>query len=177
MKADQAADRNHDPSIRELTSQLDDLKELIGVELRSVRVVMEERDRRYEERFRAQEVAVATALTAIKEQTAANFAASEKAIGKAENAQADYNVRSNEFRGQLDDQAKTLLPRAEAAARFGNQDEKFEQIRKDIASLRESRSEGGGKEKSSDKLIAYAFGAFGLGVALATLLVRMFKVG
>jgi hypothetical protein len=41
----------------------------------------------------------------VKEQTRASFEASEKAIVKAENAQRDYNVRSNEFRGQLDDQA------------------------------------------------------------------------
>ncbi len=40
--------------------------------------------------------------------------ASQRAIGKAEEAQKEVNVKSNEFRGQLADQAATLYPRAEA---------------------------------------------------------------
>ena len=70
-------------------------------------------DRRYGESFAAAKEAVAAALAAQKELTNAAFASSEKAIVKAEDAQRDYNVRSNEFRGQLDDQAQTLMPRTE----------------------------------------------------------------
>jgi hypothetical protein len=122
---------------------------------RFVNKTLEERDRRYEDRFKAQETtvgdrfkaaetAVSAALAAQKELTNASFIASEKAIGKAETAQADYNVRSNEFRGQLDDQAKTLMPRAESQVQFKSYDEKIEQMRVEIASLREYRSAGGG---------------------------------
>src|SRR6202035_5755903 len=90
--------------------------------------ISEERDRQYDQRFRAAEIAVSAALSAQEKAVAAAFLASEKAIIKAqeaqgdaflasekaiikaEEAQKDYNLRSNEFRGQLDDQAKTLMP-------------------------------------------------------------------
>jgi hypothetical protein len=68
----------------------------------------------YQEKFIAAEKAVESALIAQKDLTNAAFASSEKAIVKAEDAQRDYNVRSNEFRGQLDDQAQTLMPRIES---------------------------------------------------------------
>jgi hypothetical protein len=79
---------------------------------------MNERDLRYSERAMAQ----------------------EKAIVKAETAQTEYNVRSNEFRGQLDDQAKTLMPRAEVAVVMRGQDEKIGRLDTDMRDLRESRS-------------------------------------
>jgi hypothetical protein len=76
--------------------------------------ILNERDQRYAEKFTAAEKAVTTA-----------FASSEKASLKAEQAQESYNVRSNEFRGQLDDQAKTLMPRLETDNRFGNVEDKI----------------------------------------------------
>jgi len=99
--------------------------------------IMDERDRAYQERFRAleasvdyrfkaSEVAVNAALAAQEKATAAAFLASEKAIVKAEDAQRDYNVRSNEFRGQLDDQAKTLMPRPETQSIFKALEERIE---------------------------------------------------
>jgi hypothetical protein len=66
-----------------------------------------ERDLRYKEKFDAQEKAVKI-----------SFDSSEKAVQKAEDAQKEYNVRSNEFRSALDDQQKTLLTRNEADTRF-----------------------------------------------------------
>jgi len=66
--------------------------------------ILAERHRMYEHRFDASEEAVKAALSAQEKLMSAAFAASEKAIVKAEEAQRDYNVRSNEFRGQLDDQ-------------------------------------------------------------------------
>jgi hypothetical protein len=110
---------------------LQDMRELI------VRLV-DERDRLYAVRFRAaemhinsvfeahanslrvafqaQEKSVEAHFTAQEKAVAAAFSASDKAIIKSEEAQRAYNERSNEFRGQLDDQAKMLMPRAEASA-------------------------------------------------------------
>lgn len=129
--------------------------------------ILSERDRQYDTRFRASEIAVNAALAAQEKAVAAAFLASEKAIVKAEDAQKDYNVRSNEFRGQLDDQAKTLMPRTETLGLFKNIDDKlvavqksfedkleairvsnekvFDSTTKEIAGLRESRSEISGK--------------------------------
>lgn len=136
--------RTHEPSLRELTAQLDDLKELVDIKDTATRELMHERDRRYEDRFKGQETAVAAALAAQKELTTSAFASSEKAIGKAETAQSDYNVRSNEFRGQLDDQAKMLMPRTETENTFKQHRELIDRLRDEgriavEAGTRESR--------------------------------------
>lgn len=62
----------------------------------------------------ADQLAVAAALSAAEKAVAAALVASEKAVNKAEVAQANINVNQNEFRGQLKDQASTLMPRNEA---------------------------------------------------------------
>lgn len=157
-------------------------------------VIMSERDRLYDMRFRAAEVAVGAALAAQEKSVSAAFLASEKAISKAEEAQRDYNTRSNEFRGQLDDQAKTLMPRAETTALFRAIDDKLEVMRlnfesklenqrlasekvidgltREIAGLRESRSEGSGTKSNSREIISYLVAAAGIGVAAFSQLTR-----
>lgn len=87
--------------------------------------LIEGNDRRYQESFAGADKAVGAALAAQKELTNAAFASSEKAIVKAEDAQRDYNVRSNEFRGQLDDQAQTLMPRSETAVLIHSLEDKL----------------------------------------------------
>ena len=149
--------RTHEPSLRETVSQLDDLKELMLVMLDTQSKVADERDRRYEDRFMAQQAAVAAALEAQKEATSATFLSSEKAIVKAEDAQRDYNTRSNEFRGQLDDQAKHLMPRAEALSKFEAIEIRHADMKKsyddELARLRETHSVLSGErlQQSTDK--------------------------
>jgi hypothetical protein len=111
----------------------------LRVELASLRQLVDERDRLYGSQFAGSRTAVDAALTAQKEQVAAAFLASEKAIVKAEDAQREYNVRSNEFRGQLDDQAKTLMPRPESAALFRAADEKLAFIQQSFESKLEQQ--------------------------------------
>lgn len=72
-----------------------------------VEVTRVEMDRRYEQRFEAQEKAVLAALTAAKE-----------AVIKAEVAAEKRADAANEFRGQLADQAATLMPRSETTLMF-----------------------------------------------------------
>lgn len=153
-----------------------------------LRIVIDERDRLYDSRFRASEIAVQAALLAQKEAVASAFLASEKAIIKAEEAQKDYNLRSNEFRGQLDDQAKLLMQRQEALGLFKSSDDKLETMRlffdsklesqriafeknneslmKEITSLRESRSEISGKSSGANALFGYLVGVAGIALAL-----------
>jgi Mg2+ and Co2+ transporter CorA len=141
----------------------------------SLRVFLErlidERHDLYMSKFEASELAVTKALAEQKEAMATAFSASEKAIVKAEAAQADYNIRSNEFRGQLDDQAKTLMPRIETMALFRGVDDKFSTLdeklnsqrdtfdksldtfSKEIASLRESRSSGTGRDNAQHEFL------------------------
>jgi hypothetical protein len=139
--------------------------------------IVDERDRQYDMRFRASEIAVNAALVAQEKAVTSAFAASEKAIIKAEDAQREYNQRSNEFRGQLDDQAKLLIQRAEALGLFKSSDDKLETMRlffdsklesqrlafeksnenmmKEIGSLREARSETSGSKAGMQDLWGY----------------------
>lgn len=109
----------------------------------------DERDVRYQKQFEASEKAVFAALAAQEKLTTGAFSASERAIEKAEAAQKDYNLRSNEFRGQLDDQAKLLMSRTECLSKFESFDARHSDMRahydKEIADLRESRSVGSGR--------------------------------
>lgn len=105
------------------------LREFFSQSLKNIERIVDERDRQYDMRFRASEIAVNAALAAQQKSTADAFIASEKAIVKAEEAQKDYNARSNEFRGQLDDQAKQLMARAEALNLLKASDDKLETMR------------------------------------------------
>lgn len=144
-----------DPTIRELNA------EFIGF-----RQLMDERDRRYDDRFRSQETAVAAALAAQEKLTNSAFAASKEAILKAEASQTGVNERSNEFRGQLADQAATLMPRKESEAALGSARDVFDReiklVRGDISILSDARSESVG-----------AKWAMGLGISIAGLFIAL----
>jgi hypothetical protein len=146
-------------------------------------LLFKERHRLYMSMFHESKVAVDKALTAQKEMTSVIFAASEKAVTKAEDAQREYNIRSNEFRGQLDDQAKKLMPREEARVLISNLDSKIEALKKEIDSLRESRSELGGKEfagiaQHQQRNVTTALvTSLGLGVLAILVSVILFAIG
>lgn len=86
--------------------------------IEQIYTLINERDRQYQQRFEAQEKAVNAALIAAKEAVNAALAAAKEAVNKAETANEKRLDNQNEFRGQLKDQAATLLPRAEADIRF-----------------------------------------------------------
>lgn len=164
-----------------------------STEVRHLQALIDERDRRYTERFDAQERAVQAALAAAEKLVSTAFAASEKAVLKQEQAQADYNIRSNEFRGQLADQAKMLMPRAEAEASFRQQRElidrvrdeslkgleahaitvrrEFDSIRADVGGLRESRSAVTASAEAERDRRSRIQWAVGVGIGVAGLLI------
>lgn len=162
--------------------------------IRETAVRIEERDRLYDAHFRALE----DALAAHERLTAATFAASEKAISKAESAQQAHDAKANEFRGQLDDQAKHLMPRTETTTLLKAMEEKvvgvraelkamvetlsasnvrsFDALIADVKSLRESRSQGSGREEGSKATyaaIAAAIAALAAIVSMALILMRL----
>ena len=143
----------------------------------------EERDRRYEDRFKAQETAVAAALASSEKLTGAAFAASKEAIVKAETAQTTYNTSHNDLTRKMDEQYKQMMPRPESDAKFEARDEKIEELKKEISVLREARSKSGGREEvvierraRSEWIIGLFIMAgltlFGLILALAELFIR-----
>lgn len=93
-------------------------------------VLIQSNDRRYAERFDAQEKAVDAALQAAKE-----------AVGKAETAAEKRFDSVNEFRGQLSDQARDFMPRSEAELQIKGLSEKIDNIQGLLGSLG-GRSQG-----------------------------------
>lgn len=104
----------------------------------------DELDRRYLQRFLAQEQAVAAALTSAKE-----------AVIKAETASEKRFESVNEFRATLADQATSLISRSEVETQFKAIDDKV-----DIIMGRMDRLEG--RAGGSTAAWAYAFAAAGL---------------
>src|ERR1017187_3928176 len=95
----------HERDLQEITVQLDALEKLQNVQDRAIRDILNERDRRVTDQSSTQKAAVDAALIAQDNLTQAAFSSAEKAIDKAEGNQTVLNAKSNEFRGQLDDQA------------------------------------------------------------------------
>ena len=87
--------------------------------LSHLKEIMDERDRRYEDRFKAMDEKTSLALNA-----------SEKAVSKAEMATEKRFDSVNEFRAQLKDQAATLMPREETFTKFNAIEEKIEDLKR-----------------------------------------------
>jgi chromosome segregation ATPase len=121
--------RTHEPSLRELTVEIDGLRALLLSKIESTKQILDERDKLYKERDDSRRTAVDAALSAAKEQTKASFEASEKAIVKAEEAQKSYNQSHNDLARKMDDQSKATMPRSETEARFHALEEKVNEVR------------------------------------------------
>lgn len=131
--------RTHEPSLRELTAELDGVKELLIEKVEGLEKLLRESDRRYEANFEAMD-----------EKTSLALASSKEAVNKAETATERRFESVNEFRKTLSEQANTFLPRLEYQSVHNGLVDKVDVMReslgKEIQSLRESRSEGGGRQ-------------------------------
>lgn len=105
----------------------------VTVQLESLRRLLDERDRRYEERF----------------------VSAKEAVAKAEAAQTAYNTQHNDLTRKMEQQRSEMVPRQEAEMRFKTVEEK-------IAGLRESRSESKGGKEQTNWLLTIAIGIAGL---------------
>jgi hypothetical protein len=131
--------RTHDPTLRELTEILDRTKELLLDKIENLSDIMDERDRLYKERYDSQKTAVDDALAAQKEQTAQSFAASEKAIVKAEDSQRIYNQGHNDLTHKMEVQYTSMVPQAEAKLKWDAIDKAIEENRKTVDEARNQR--------------------------------------
>jgi len=100
----------------------------IGTVREHVLALLAANDRRYEQRFADQQMAVNAALSAAKE-----------AVTKAEDAAERRFNSVNEFRATLGDQQRTLLPRSEYVAAHGSLIREIEALRNDISELKQER--------------------------------------
>jgi hypothetical protein len=153
----------------------------VEAQIDALETLINERDRQYGYRFSASEEAVRSALAAQDKFNQMVTQASREAVSKAEIAQQGVNERSNEFRGQLSDQASTLMPRREAEAGMldirNMIDREIKMLRSDISGLRESRSalEGGTARGISDQgrqqwILGFALSVAGFAFGVITFL-------
>lgn len=113
-------------------------------------------------RFEAQEKAVAAALTAQKEAVSAALAAADRAVAKAESASDKRFDSVNEFRGALADNFRTLMPRSESEQARAIINEKIDALTARV-NQREDRGQGRGD------VWAYVVGAVGLIAAIISI--------
>lgn len=87
-----------------------------------------------DQRFEAQDKAVAAALAAQEKAVTAALAAADRAVAKAEGASERRFESINEFRGALSDSARLLMPRAEAEQASRAMSEKIDELTKRVNS-------------------------------------------
>lgn len=104
--------------------------------------LMEAADKRYEQRFEAQEQATLYARQV-----------------------------TNEFRGTLSDQASLFMPRAEAIQRADNNSEKIDLLRKDLTAIDKKFSESTGASRGSREVVAFIFAAVAAVTAIIAFLI------
>lgn len=115
------------------------LQQTINVQVLGQEKSENERFSSVDQRFRAAETGLKAALDALRDNTLLAFAASEKAIQKAEVAAEKRFEAVNEFRRTLADQTATFMPRMQTEAMVSNVNEKV-----DALAVRMDRSEGRG---------------------------------
>jgi uncharacterized protein YhaN len=125
--------------------------EVLAAEVHAFVTLMDERDRRYEERDRANKEAVRSAL-----------AAAEKAAEKTESALREYKVGSNEWRDTVTDLVSRMVTRPDV-------DRQFQVLEDKIGDLRESRSQVQGGTAQTARMVGYVV----LAVALFTLVLKV----
>jgi len=157
--------------------------------------IVTEQDKRYEQRFIAQEGAREVALTrvdkefhehlqSVREETRAALNAADKAILKQEEATEKRFDSVNEFRGQLSDQAQTFMPRKESEVKMDALTEKIDVAADRLNALqllltsRLDVSQGqavGGREAIQEKRSSNGalYAAVGFGVSLLMALVTI----
>jgi hypothetical protein len=114
--------RTHEPTLLELTAELDGLTRLMEQYCSHHAKLEEERDKRYQ-----------ASIEGIRTQTAMSFAASEKAIEKAENNAEKWRDNSNEWRTAMNDREIKFATKPEVEAKLAT-------VSAEIASLNISRS-------------------------------------
>jgi DNA repair exonuclease SbcCD ATPase subunit len=100
---------------------------------------LEERDKRYDERAKAQDTAVSAALAAQQEAVAAALAASDKAVDKAEINAEKWRDQANEWRGAMSDRDRELPSRRELEALLTGLQSSIGEIKQDMERLKGER--------------------------------------
>jgi hypothetical protein len=128
--------------------------------------IMDERDRRYEQRFGGIDKEFGSHVEQVRAETLSALQATEKAITKAEIATERRFEGVNEFRKTLSDQTNTFVARAEIEA---NQ----ERIRERIQDLTDRINKGEGRDSGFHAGWGYLIAFIGVLGVLATIYITL----
>lgn len=129
----------------ELSNKLEALKASFD----SFEKLMNERDKRYQERDESQAREIAAALQSAKELTSASFSEAHKASEKTEVAQKEYNEVHNGLANKMDAQYKEMIPRGEYLREHQYLVEKINELRE--SHFKESGKQGAIEEVKSNR--------------------------
>lgn len=124
-----------------IETAIDHMLALMGAERLRIDLLFTANDKRYEQRFDASQKALEVGFAASKAAVDASFAAQKEAINaalaaadravtKAELATEKRFESVNEFRGTLDNQQRTLIPRSEVGVMVQGLEEKISNLTK-----------------------------------------------
>ena len=176
--------RTHEPNLRELTAELDGLRELMKAELRSVKELEVERDKRYSERDSSRQDEMKNAVASSKEQSNISFIASKEAVTEAKKSQDAYNTTHNDLVRKMERQSAETISRVEVLTLFKSSEDKesglirsleerhardiqtledrFQRVDTDIRYVRESIGSKEGKGLGMNQLWGYIVGSIAL---------------
>lgn len=147
---------------------------LLNAEIRRHETMLDEREKAMRVAFEVQDRAMNAAFVAAEKAVEAALEATQKAIDKAEAADNKRFDSMNEFRGQLSDQAATLMPRAESLALH-------KRAQEDIAELKErawqSQGAAAGNVENRNRQNAttnVVIGIVGLIIAVLVILLNLY---
>lgn len=133
-----------------------------------IRSLLAETDRRYEQRFEAQEKAVMSALAAAKEAVSAALAAAEKATNKAEADVEKWRQANNEWRAAMLDREVKFVQRPEFDSEIRGLETKHDEANKSmaqrLASLERSRDMSVGRTAAAGAALVIVFSVIALAI-------------
>jgi len=119
-----------------LDRRLTDQRELHHREIDDLRAMLQERyatqTKAVDAAFASQQLAMQTAMTAAETAVGKALESAEKAVVKAETAAEKRFEATNEFRGQLADQASTFMPRQEAEGTIARTVDRIEELSRTV---------------------------------------------
>jgi hypothetical protein len=123
---------------------LDHVLAIVNEKDAHIRTLIDGNDKRYEERFLASQKALELGLAGTKTEIGAALVSADRAVQKAEVATEKRFESVNEFRGTLDNQQRTLIPRSEVDVIKMSLEEKIAQLTKTLDEVRRSDALIGG---------------------------------
>ena len=158
-----------------LETAIDHLLAIIGERHAQVITLIEGNDKRYEERFSASQKALELGLAGQKSEISAALAAADRAVLKAEVATEKRFESVNEFRGTLDQQQRTLIPRSEVDVLMRGVEEKISSLGKSLDELKTTVSSMQSERAGIKGGWGYAAGVLGIVVAILSALAFALK--